>query len=234
MDSNGNKKSAAIKIGCTTRTINRLIIKYKKLGKAGFVHGNRGKIPSTTFPLDIRNLIISTYINDYSDTNFTHFCEIVKEDFGISISDTTLNIWLRSENMISPKARKKTKKALKKKLKQQLDNTSSKNVQNELKLAIASIDDENAHPRRPRCKYFGEMIQMDASSFEWVKNQIWHLHLAVDDATNTVVGAYFDVQETLYGYYNVLYQILINYGIPLMMKILLLSSLMLVIILALK
>ena len=214
VDSNGNKKSAAIKIGCTTRTINRLIIKYKKLGKAGFVHGNRGQIPSTTFPLDIRNLIISTYINDYSDTNFTHFCEIVKEDFGISISDTTLNIWLRSENVISPKARKKTKKALKKKLKQQLDNTSSKNVQNELKLAIASIDDENAHPRRPRCKYFGEMIQMDASSFEWVKNQIWHLHLAVDDATNTVVGAYFDVQETLYGYYNVLYQILINYGIP--------------------
>ena len=112
VDSNANKKSAAIKIGCTTRTINRLIIKYKKLGKAGFVHGNRGQIPSTNFPLDIRYLIISTYINDYSDTNFTHFCEIVKEDFGISISDTTLNIWLRSENVISPKARKKTKKSL--------------------------------------------------------------------------------------------------------------------------
>ena len=82
------------------------------MGKAGFVHGNRGQIPSTNFPLDIRYLIISTYINDYSDTNFTHFCEIVKEDFGISISDTTLNIWLRSENVISPKARKKTKKSL--------------------------------------------------------------------------------------------------------------------------
>jgi hypothetical protein len=60
------------------------------------------------------------------------------------------------------------------------------------------------------------MIQMDASSFEWVKGHIWHLHVAIDDATNEVVGAYFDYQETLNGYYNVFYQILINYGIPAM------------------
>ena len=33
-------------------------------------------------------------------------------------------------------------------------------------------------------------------------------------ATNTIVGGYFDKQETLKGYYNVLHQILINYGIP--------------------
>ena len=33
-------------------------------------------------------------------------------------------------------------------------------------------------------------------------------------ATNTIVGAYFDWQETLNGYYNVFRQILINYGIP--------------------
>lgn len=58
------------------------------------------------------------------------------------------------------------------------------------------------------------MIQMDASSYQWINNHLWHLHLAVDDATGEVVGAYFDTQETLKGYYNVLYQILKNYGIP--------------------
>lgn len=68
------------------------------------------------------------------------------------------------------------------------------------------------HPRRARCKYAGEMIQMDAASFEWIDGQIWHLHLAIDDATNEVVGAYFDTQERL----NVFYQILTNYGIPAM------------------
>ncbi|MGN8809413.1 hypothetical protein ACTNED_09150 [Absicoccus porci] len=62
------------------------------------------------------------------------------------------------------------------------------------------MDESEAHPRRPRMKYIGEMIQMDASSFEWVPNEIWHLHVAIDDATNTLVGAYFDLQETLNGY----------------------------------
>ena len=150
VETNGNKKRAAIKIGCTVRTVNRLILKYKNGGKAAFIHGNRGRCPSTTIPLDMRNRIVSSYINDYSDTNFTHYCEIVKEDLDISISDTTLNKWLREENVLSPKARRKTKKLMKKKLKQKLDQTSSQKVKNQIKMAIASVDDENAHPRRSR------------------------------------------------------------------------------------
>lgn len=214
VDSNGNKKRAAIKLNCSVRTVNRLIIKYKTSGKAAFIHGNRGRAPSTSIPLDVKNMIISAYINDYPDTNFSHFCEIIKEDFHVSISDTTLNHWLRNENILSPKARKKTKKLLKQKLNKKMSSTSSQKVQNDIKLAIASIDDRNAHPRRPRCKYFGEMIQMDASSFFWIPDVKWHLHLAVDDATNTVVGARFDLQETLNGYYHVFHQILTDYGIP--------------------
>ena len=216
VDTNGNKKRAAIQLNCSVRTINRLILKYKYEGKAGFVHGNRGRLPSTTIPLDVKNKIIKLYIEDYSNANFTHFCEIIEEDLHIKISDTTLNKWLRDENILSPKARKKTKKALKKSLNDQLKNTSSKKTQNAIKDTIAYIDHKDAHPRRPRCKYMGEMIQMDASSFEWTPNEIWHLHLAIDDATGEVVGAYFDTQETLKGYYNVLYQILTNYGIPAM------------------
>ena len=41
VETNGNKKRAAIKLGCSLRTVNRLILKYKKDGKAAFVHGNR-------------------------------------------------------------------------------------------------------------------------------------------------------------------------------------------------
>ncbi|MGN8857485.1 helix-turn-helix domain-containing protein, partial [Catenibacterium mitsuokai] len=41
VETNGNKKRAATRLGCTVRTINRLIIKYKEQGKKGFVHGNR-------------------------------------------------------------------------------------------------------------------------------------------------------------------------------------------------
>lgn len=49
------------------------------------------------------------------------------------------------------------------------------------------------HPKREKGKYFGEVIQMDASEFDFLENgTVVHLHLAVDDATGTVVGAHFD------------------------------------------
>lgn len=215
-DTNGNKKAAAIKLKCTTRNINRLLNKYKLEGKAGFIHGNRGRKPITTINKNIKKKIIDLYIDSYGDTNFSHFCEIIKEDFGYSISDTTINLWLREEEIISPKAKRKTKRNMKKLLKAKLDISKSNKIKNEIIQSIAIIDSKEAHPRRPRSKFMGEMIQMDASSFNWIPNELWHLHLAVDDASGTVVGAYFDTQETLNGYYNVLYGILTNYGIPAM------------------
>ena len=73
---------------------------------------------------------------------------------------------------------------------------------------------EDAHSRRPRAAYFGELQQMDATPYEWIPGQIWHLHLAIDDATGRITGGWFDTQETLNGYYHVFHQILTTYGIP--------------------
>ena len=50
--------------------------------------------------------------------------------------------------------------------------------------------------------------------YVWFGTVKAHLHIAVDDATGTLVGAWFDSQETLNGYYHVLHQILNQYGIP--------------------
>ena len=216
VETNGNKKKAACKLDCSTRTINRLIILYNTKGKAGFIHGNRNRKPANAIPLEIREKIVNLYLNEYADTNLTHFCEIIKVDLNYSISDTTLNQWLRVKHICSPKAKRKTKKTMKKVLSSKLEDTTSQKAKNIIKESIATIDSKQAHPTRPRCKYMGEMIQMDASSFMWVNGCVWHLHLAIDDATSEVVGAYFDTQETLNGYYNVTYQILTNYGIPAM------------------
>jgi len=60
------------------------------------------------------------------------------------------------------------------------------------------------------------MLQMDASLHDWFGPNKSQLHIAVDDASGEIVGAYFDAQETLKGYYNVLDQVLTNYGIPYM------------------
>ncbi len=73
---------------------------------------------------------------------------------------------------------------------------------------------ENSHPRGEKPKYFGEIIEQDGSIHTWFGGYKTCLHLAVDKATSTIVGAYFDKQETLNGYYNVFNQILTNYGIP--------------------
>ena len=55
VDTNGNKKTAELKIGCTGRHINRLIKGYKEQGKAFFIHGNRGRQPISTIPEKTKN-----------------------------------------------------------------------------------------------------------------------------------------------------------------------------------
>ena len=62
VDSNGNKRRAAIEINCTVRHINRMIIGYKKKGKNFFVHGNRGVKPAHALPEDTRQNIIDLYL----------------------------------------------------------------------------------------------------------------------------------------------------------------------------
>ena len=213
---NGNKKRVAVKLGCTVRTVNRLIHIYESQGKEGFCHKNKGRTPSIAYSDELKEKIINLYVNEYSDANIKHFTEIIEEDMDIQISDETIRLWLIDKRILSPKSHRITKKRIKQLCRAELKAVSSKKEQNELKTKIEEVDSKSAHPRRERCKFFGEMIQMDASELEWIPDSKWHLHLAVDDATGQVVGAYFDYQETLNGYYHVLYQILTDYGIPAM------------------
>lgn len=211
VETNGNKKRAAIRLGCTERHINKLIIKYKTEGKAGFIHKNSGRKPAKTIPEETREKIINLYENEYYDYNWTHFLEKLNEVEGISITYTPLRNILTRKGFISPLCKKSTRRAKKKELEEKKKLTD---IDKNIIIDDHILDDEVAHPRKPRAKYFGELIQMDASGLFWFNNTFATLHLAVDDATGTVVGAYFEEQETLKGYYNVLYQILIKYGIP--------------------
>ena len=86
VDNNGNKQRAAIKLGITIRQVNRLIQIYKTQGKAGFVHGNRGRLPKKTISQEIKNQIIELYKTKYYDANFKHFQELLEEYENIKIS----------------------------------------------------------------------------------------------------------------------------------------------------
>jgi len=210
-------KRAALKINCSVHTVNRLIRVYLSEGKEGFSHKNKGRSPSIRIDEIIKKEIIDTYISKYTDTNLIHYASIVKDDMGIDISPETIRLWLLNEDVVSPKAHRSTKKKVNKRLKDRLIIAKSKKETNTIIKKIELSDRESSHPRRERCKYLGEMIQMDASEYNWVGNVKWHLHLAIDDASGKVVGAFFDYQETLNGYYHVLHQIIDRYGIPAML-----------------
>lgn len=85
VDSDGNKQTAACKIGCFKRHINRLIAGYKHSGKAFFVHGNHAHKPATTIPDETKQIVLKLYQTTYWDANFTHFQELLAQREGISI-----------------------------------------------------------------------------------------------------------------------------------------------------
>ena len=215
VEHNGNKKRAALKLCISRRQIDRLIIKYKEKGKSAFVHGNRNKKPVTTLDKSISEDIILLYKNKYQDWNFQHFKEFLETNENIKVSYKFIYTTLTNVGFVSPKARKKTKR-----------NAAKARLLKEKKINLAMSDEqineivshevalEDSHPRGEKPKFFGEIIEQDGSIHQWFGDRKTCLHLAIDKATSTIVGAWFDKQETLNGYYHVLYQILTKYGIP--------------------
>ena len=215
VDHNGNKNRASEKLGISRRQTDRLIIKYKEKGKSGFVHGNRGHIPTKALDKSISEDIILLYRTKYQDFNFNHFKEYLEEEENINVSYDFIYKHLTKAGILSPRARKKTKrKYIKQKLLKEKKINLSMNKEQINTIINHEISLEDSHPRNEKPKYFGEIIEMDGSIHLWFGVKKVCLHLAIDKATSTIVGAYFDKQETLKGYYNILYQILNNYGIP--------------------
>jgi len=214
VDHHGNKKRAAVQLDCTIRHINRLIKKYKDQGKSAFIHGNTGIKPVHTISNIIKSEIITLYNNKYWDATFSYACELLAKHDNIQVSASTLTKILYEEYILSPRSTKKTKKRMTAMLRESQKTARNKKEHDEIQTNIIAIED--AHSRRPRCANFGEMLQMDASLHEWFGGVKSQLHIAIDDSTGTIVGAYFDEQETLNGYYNVYHKILTTYGIPAM------------------
>ena len=215
VDHNGNKNRASEKLGLSRRQIDRLIVIYKEKGKSGFVHGNRGKCPFKTLDKSISENIILLYNTKYQDWNFYHFKDFLENYENIKVSYDFIYKHLSKSGILSPKARKKTKRDyIKKKLLE--ENKINSDMSNEQVESIINheIALEDSHPRGEKPKYFGEIIEQDGSIHAWFGGFKSCLHLAIDKATSTIVGAWFDKQETLNGYYHLFYQILTNYGIP--------------------
>ena len=216
VDHKGNKSRIALELGITTRQVNRLIKKYKEKGKSSFIHNNRSKKPANTIDKSLSESIILLYTTKYQGFNYNHFKDMLMTIENITVSYFFIYTTLMKLGLTSPRIRKSTKKKV---IREQIKSLSPSTTDLDIDdLVNHQIDLEDSHPRKERSKYFGEEIQIDASNHLWFGSSKSHLHLAIDNATGIIVGGYFDKQETLFGYYNVYKQILVNYGIPYLFK----------------
>lgn len=212
-----SKTRAACKLKLSIRQVNRLIQKYINEGKEGFVHKNRGKKPARTIPDETKQKIVELFKTKYEGANIEHFKELLERNESIKISYAPLYNILRSSSLLSPKVHKKTVKFEKKRI-QALQKAKQKLSEADKDLIVKNniLDSYDAHSRVPRCKYYGECLEMDACKDYWLGEEFGKitLHGAIDNATGQICGLFFDKEETLNGYYNLFDIILRNCGIP--------------------
>ena len=178
------------------------------------MHGNRSKKPAKTLDKSFSENIILLYRNKYQGFNLKHFQEYLIEEENIDVSYYFVYTTLMNAGIVSPRVRKATKRRLAKEKLEKEKKLVGKSEEEIEVIVDHEVALEDSHPRGEKPKYFGELTEMDGSIHLWFGDKKSCLHLAADKTTNTIVGAYFDWQETLNGYYNVFRQILVNYGIP--------------------
>lgn len=178
------------------------------------MHGNRSRKPAKTLDKSFSDTIILLYRNKYQGFNFNHFYDYLKDEENIDISYHFVYTTLMNAGITSPRVRKKTRKRLARE-KLEMEKKLEGKTEEEIEVIVNhEVALEDSHPRQEKPKNFGEVTEMDGSNHLWFGTKKSCLHLAADETTNTIVGGYFDWQETLNGYYHVFEQVLVNYGIP--------------------
>ena len=213
------KKEAMCELSRSRQQIYRLIELYNSEGKDGFIHKGRGKANPNKKDDKLIEELENLYLEKHYDFNFEHFYE--EHVFGkYDISYDVMLKRFTKDNIISPLAHKKTVKAYKEKMNEVTKENNSIVEEDKIKLFKSRIIQvEMAHPRRSNNLYvFGQEVQMDACNKMWFGNIPSFLHLTVDKATKKVLFGWFEYEEITRGYYVLLFNIIINYGIPAKIK----------------
>lgn len=219
MNNELTRKEAMFELHKSRQQIYNLIKVYNEQGIDEFVHKNRGRAPVNKLNSQLIKEIENLYLDEYYDYNFEAFYDELSENKKYKgkydISYSSLHMYFPNDDIISPVAHKETIKLYNEKLNNAIN--KKEDVQEE-KLELfqsRQIAFEKAHIRRSSNRYaFGQEVQMDASPKIWFGDVITHLHLAVDKGTKKVLFGWFEYEEITRAYFILLYNIIINYGIP--------------------
>jgi len=103
-------KVAADRLNFSERYVKELKARYKKFGASSMMHGNCGKQPKHTISADIKSRIWEIWnLPELEECNFTHFQEILEEDYDIKISYAPLYKFLKLKGAKSPRKHKKSR-----------------------------------------------------------------------------------------------------------------------------
>lgn len=103
-------KQVANILGISERRVKQLKKEVKENGVKSIQHGNRGRKPKNTIPIETKEKILklrSSY--EYEISNFKHFQELLQERENIKISYSALYKILKNAGIKSPKRHRKTK-----------------------------------------------------------------------------------------------------------------------------
>ena len=180
----------AIWTGFTREHICRLVKRYKKEGAACLVNGHKGKPSPRAIPQATKDKIVAIYKKDFVyDGEGTQF-SVFRDCLE---SDYGISYSYRAVyNMLTAAG---------------IDSPEKRRVKR-----------KKAHRPRQRKASEGELVQIDASPFEWFKrlgdNERYALHGAIDDATGKIVSLFLAKNESSYGYYSLLEQSIQKHGLP--------------------
>ncbi|EKC77035.1 transposase protein, partial [human gut metagenome] len=156
VETNGNKERAAVALGRSVRQIDRMIAGYKAKGKEFFIHGNRNRKPVHALTEAQKTEIEQIYLSKYFDCTYTAFTEYLAQKENITLSVDEVRTILIDKYIFSPRTHKSTKKRIKKQLLKEQE--KAKTQREKVKIQAKIVATEDAHPRQPRCQYFGEEI----------------------------------------------------------------------------
>ena len=218
------RKEGSFELNLSLKQIDRLRKVYRTNGKDGFIHKGRGRSNPNKINSEIIQELETLYLKEYYDYNFTQFHEEITENekykVKYDLSYQTLHHVFLDDDIISPNAHKETIKVYNEKMAKAIENEDNTITEEKKELYVSrQIAYEQAHTRKSSNMFaFGQEVQMDACEKKWFGGIVSYLHLAVDKATKKVLFGWFEYEEITRGYFVLLYNIIVNYGIPARIK----------------
>lgn len=180
-------KQVSIITGYTVQHLCNLKAKYKYKGACIFQNGHKGLASKNKISDKSKKKILDIYITECLGFNFNFFCKILDDYYDIHYSYRSIYKILTAAGIESPEKRRIKK-------------------------------EQPIHRPRYRRERGGELIQIDATPYQWFAwcgdKSYYPLHGAIDDAEEKLTGLCMTENECVYGYYDILEQTGLNFGLP--------------------